>query len=111
MGVLCEGLGAIKGQCEILQRGRKNKPMHHQRLGSYWLESSFAEKNLGVLVNTKLTTSQQRTPLWQRQPTRLLGCVRKTSVTSRSREMHLLLHPREMACGVLCPVLGCPVQK
>lgn len=33
--------------------------MHHYRLGAYWLESHFAEKDLRVLVYNKLTMGQQ----------------------------------------------------
>ncbi|KAK4807167.1 hypothetical protein QYF61_024287 [Mycteria americana] len=33
--------------------------MHHYMLGAAQLESSFAEKALGVLVETKLNMSQQ----------------------------------------------------
>lgn len=29
----------------------RNNPMHQYRLGDDWLESSFAEENLGVLVD------------------------------------------------------------
>lgn len=35
-------------------------PPHQYRLETYWLESSFAERQLWALVKTKLTMSQQR---------------------------------------------------
>lgn len=47
-----------KGNYKVLHLGR-NKPMHQHVLGSAWLESSLAEKNLGVQVNTSLNMSQQ----------------------------------------------------
>ncbi|KAK4810524.1 hypothetical protein QYF61_004487 [Mycteria americana] len=47
-----------KEKCKVLHLGR-NSPMHHYMLGATQLESSLAEKALGVLVGTKLTMSQQ----------------------------------------------------
>lgn len=34
-------------------------PTQHYSLGPRWLESSFAEANLGILVDIKQNTSQQ----------------------------------------------------
>ncbi|GAB0176081.1 mitochondrial enolase superfamily member 1 [Grus japonensis] len=45
-----------KGQCNVPQL-RRNNPRHQYLLGATHLESSFAEKDLGVLMNTKLATS------------------------------------------------------
>ncbi|KAK4821753.1 hypothetical protein QYF61_000814, partial [Mycteria americana] len=42
-----------KGKCQVLHLWRNN-PMHQYMLGADWLESSLAEKDLGVLVDTKL---------------------------------------------------------
>ncbi|PKU38295.1 rna-directed dna polymerase from mobile element jockey-like [Limosa lapponica baueri] len=47
-----------KGKCQVLHLGR-NKPRHRYAPGADQLESSSAEKDLGVLVDNKLTTSQQ----------------------------------------------------
>ena len=63
--------------------------MHQYRLGSNWVESNLAEEDVGVLVNTKLTMSQQRA-LMAKAANSLLGCIGQSG-TSRSREMILPL--------------------
>ena len=46
-----------KEKVKVLQL-RRNSPMHQYVLGVTQLERSFAKKDLGVLVNTKLNMSQ-----------------------------------------------------
>ncbi|KFV82069.1 hypothetical protein N308_15879, partial [Struthio camelus australis] len=77
-----------KGKCKVLHLGRNN-PMHQDRLGADLLESSSAKKDLGVLVDNKVSMSQQ-CALVAKKANGILGCMRQ-SVASRSREVILPL--------------------
>ena len=64
--------------------------MHQYRLGSDLLESSFAERDLGVLVDNMLAMSQQ-CALVAKKANGIWGCIKK-SVASRLRVVILPLY-------------------
>ncbi|KAK4822722.1 hypothetical protein QYF61_019719 [Mycteria americana] len=71
----------------------RNNPVHQHRLGADRLESSFAQKYLWVLLDTKLPMGQERALMAQRANS-LLGCLRQ-SIASRSREVPPMEAPLE----------------
>ncbi|GAB0207258.1 hypothetical protein GRJ2_003191400 [Grus japonensis] len=78
-----------KGKCRVLHLGRNNLK-HQYKSGVDLLGSRSAEKDLGVLVDNKLSRSQQ-CALVARKANGILGCIKK-SVASRSREVILPLY-------------------
>ncbi|PKU40345.1 rna-directed dna polymerase from mobile element jockey-like [Limosa lapponica baueri] len=78
-----------KGKCGVLHLGRKN-PRHQYRLGVDLLGSTTEEKDLGVLMDGRLSMSRQ-CALVAKRANGILGCTGKTAA-SRSREVILPLY-------------------
>ncbi|GAB0203272.1 cAMP-dependent protein kinase inhibitor alpha [Grus japonensis] len=78
-----------KAKCKVLHLGWCN-PHYQYPLGDEWVESSPAEKDLGVLADEKWDMSQQCI-LTGQKVSHILGCI-KRSVASRLREVILPLY-------------------
>ncbi|TRZ16412.1 hypothetical protein HGM15179_010689 [Zosterops borbonicus] len=94
-----------KVKCKVLHLGRNN-PTHQYILETDQLESSLTEKDLMVLLDSRLNMSQEPA-LSAKQAD---SCIRQ-NIASMSKDLSSLHNTGKAMPGVFCLVLGIPVQE
>ncbi|PKU47388.1 rna-directed dna polymerase from mobile element jockey- hypothetical protein [Limosa lapponica baueri] len=97
-----------KAKGKVLHLGKHNSGVQHM-LESTWLGSSSVERDLGVLVDNKLSMSEQCAAV-AKKANSMLGCIKK-GITSRYSHCPTLLSAWQTTPGILCSVLVPAIQK
>ena len=108
---IVNGMQFNKSQGWIPPLGQSNAGHRHQ-LGEEQLESSPAARDLGVLVDSKLSMSQQRA-LAAKRAKRILGCI-KRSITNQPiqrGDSPAVFSVGAASPGILCAVLGPTIEE